>query len=76
MLEPGDRMYLAREIIEYACEDHPEFLLGREGEQVEVLAYEPAHKPYPYLVQGPTNPGKPWRASRTDLMFTKPMRQW
>lgn len=76
MLEPGDRMYLAREIIEYATGDHPEFLLGQKGEQVEVLAYEPANQPYPYLVQGPTNPGKPWRARRTDLMFTKPMRQW
>ena len=69
--EVGKKLYLSREIIEPACGDHPEFLLGRFGEQVEIKSIESDH-PYPYSVEGPTNRGKEWRAEAKDLMRTKP----
>lgn len=67
----GDRVYLSHEIIEPACEDHPSFLMGVKGEEVEIKAVDDKHK-FAYTVEGPTNPGKTWYASRTDLMRTKP----
>ena len=73
MLEVGEHYYLSREIIEPACEDHPAFLMGARGEKVKLIEHDPTRTEYPYLVEGPTNPGKPWRACRDDLMRTKPM---
>ncbi len=73
LLKVGCFMYLSKEIIEPACEDHPEFLMGEKGEKVKVLKINPSTSTYPILVEGPTNPGKPWYANASDLMHTKPI---
>ena len=66
MFEVGSYAYLAREVTEPACGDHPMFLLGKKGERVKILGKDD-HR-YPYTVEGPTNPGKPWRAEAADMM--------
>lgn len=71
--EIGESAYLAREIVEPASGDHPAFLMGKKGELVKILAIDPGRH-YPFTVEGPTNPGKPWRAESNDLMRTKPFR--
>jgi hypothetical protein len=71
-MKPGDKVYLAREIVEPADGDHPTFLMGVQGEQVTIVDYLPERPTLKYLVEGPTNPGKPWYATREDLMYTKP----
>ncbi len=71
VFEVGEFAYLARQIIEPACEDHPDFLMGEKGERVEILEVRDTGI-YPYLVEGPTNKGKPWKACAKDLMMTKP----
>ena len=70
----GTKPYLAREIVEPATGDHPAFLMGQKGEQVEILDYKEGAT-YPYRVEGPTNAGKPWLAKSSDLMFSRPMQQ-
>jgi len=72
MFEAGAEVYLTKEIIEPACGDHPDFLMGRKGEKVIILEVDENHH-YPYSVEGPTNPGKPWRCGCSDVMRTKPM---
>lgn len=73
MFSVGDSAYLARDVIEHATEDHPAFLMGKSGERVQILEYRLGYD-FPYLVEGPTNPGKPWGARAADLMRTKPLR--
>ena len=63
----GDELVLTADIIEPASGDHPEFLLGKKNEIVKVLKCEPIQGVYAYLVEGPTNPGKPWRAGVGDF---------
>ena len=74
LFEIGSKPYLAREIIDQATGDHPAFLLGQKGEQVEVIEYD-EDRLYPYVVEGPTNAGKKWLAKSSDLMFNRPMKQ-
>jgi len=71
-MKVGDKVFLSTEIIEPADEDHPAYLMGQKGEIVEIVDIEPQRETYKYSVEGPTNPGKPWRANREDLMRTKP----
>lgn len=70
-------MYLARDIVEPACGDHPAFLMGRKGEKVIIRKIYPADEKYAqalYSVESiETNPGKTWWAWEEDMMFTKPM---
>jgi len=73
MFEVGDIAYLAKKIIEPACGDRPQLLMGRKGERVEIREINESDE-YKYTVEGPTNEGKPWRAKSKDLMRTKPMR--
>lgn len=72
MFEVGDYAYLGREIVEPACCDHPAFLMGQKGERVRIVE-KVKHKECRYLVEGPTNAGKPWYASGDELMRTKPI---
>ena len=71
-IEVGSEMYLSAMIVEPACEDHPEFLLGKMGEKVKVC--EIIIPDQLYSVEAlETNPGKHWKAYACDLMWTKPM---
>lgn len=72
MFEINSHAYLVKEIVEPACGDHPAFLMGRKGERVKILSKD-GNTTYPYSVEGPTNPGKSWKACASDLMLTKPM---
>lgn len=74
MFEVGNFAYLSKTIIEPACGEHPSFLMGYHAEKVKILEIDFSQK-YPYTVEGPSNPGKPWRAEGKDLMFTRPLRQ-
>ena len=71
-MDKGNFVYICREIIEPACGDHPAFLMGQEGERVQIIEVD-NKKAFPYTVEGPTNLGKPWGARREDLMRTKPI---
>lgn len=64
----GSEQMLARDIIGSATEDHPAFLLGKKGEKVKVIGYIAKADSYPYLVKGPTNQGKVWRACSSDFV--------
>ena len=66
--EIGSEQTLARDIVEPATGDHPQFLMGRKGERVKIIGYDPNPVLYPYLVEGPTNPKKLWRANRVDFL--------
>jgi len=73
-IEKGARVFLCREIVEPACDDHPAFLMGIKGEAVDILEIKKeAWREYPILVQGTTNKNKPWYVKRSDIMFTKPI---
>ena len=63
----GDKPALKHECVEAACGDHPAFLMGRKGEVVEIVDIDP-DRAYPFVVKGPTNPGKEWRASAEDFV--------
>lgn len=67
--EIGGYAYLGKEVVEYANEDHPTFLMGKLGEKVKLLE----KRNNLYLVEGPTNDGNPWWCSVNDMMHTKPM---
>jgi hypothetical protein len=68
----GDEVVLTDDIIEPANGDHPEFLLGKKNETVKILKRETIQGVYAYLVEGPTNPGKPWRAGVGDFTLKTP----
>ena len=72
MFDIGDCAYLSKEITEPACGDHPAFLMGAKGEKVKIIDKRTGSR-LGYLVEGPTNKGKPWRAGTDDLMYSKPM---
>lgn len=71
-MEAGDYVYLTHEVIEPATGDHPMLLMGRKGERVRIVDKFNQGE-YPFLVEGPTNPGKPWFANSKDLTWTKPI---
>ena len=66
-IDVGDVKTLSHDVIEPACGDHPAFLMGREGEQVEILEIT-KRKDYNILVEGSTNPKKPWWANKDDFI--------
>lgn len=66
-LTVGDTATLAREIVVPATGDHPAFLMGKKGEVVTVVKLHDVGV-YPYIVEGPTNPGKPWAACDVDFL--------
>lgn len=66
--KPGDTARLVDVIVEPACGDHPAFLMGRKGERVKIIEARTYPGKLPYLVEGPTNKGKPWWAGDCDLV--------
>ena len=67
----GGYAYLSREIVEPATGDHPAFLMGAFAEKVKIIEKTYGQE---FLVEGPSNPGKPWFCETRDLMFTKPFK--
>ena len=72
-VERGDRMYLTDTIIEWENGDHPRFVMGEFGDEVEVLCVFDLRSEWPYCVKLVKDEGdKGFYVSRKELMFTKP----
>lgn len=64
--EIGDKLYISNDIVTGACEDHPQFILAKVGDEVIVTGIDGDY--YRVVKQD----GKIISVKNSDLMFTKP----
>lgn len=67
MHEIGDILYVSNDIIVEACEDHPNLVIAKVGEKVEVIGVIAGNR---YNLKKEN--GYTFTAKNEDLMFTKP----